>query len=48
MQYYIYYEMTEFGNLGYASVMQWAMTIITLIPCTIIMKLRKRSEENIG
>ena len=48
VQYYIYYEMTEFGNLGYASVMQWAMTIITLIPCTIIMKLRKRSEENIG
>ena len=48
VQYYIYYEMTEFGNMGYASVMQWAMTLITLIPCTTIMKLRKRAEENIG
>ncbi len=48
VQYYIYYEMTEFGNMGYASVIQWAMMIITLIPCTIIMKLRKRAEENIG
>ena len=48
VQYYIYYEMTEFGNMGYASVMQWAMMIITLIPCTIIMKLRKRAEENVG
>lgn len=48
VQYYIYYEMTEFGNMGYASVMQWAMTIITLIPCTIIMKLRKRAEDNVG
>lgn len=48
VQYYIYYEMTEFGNMGYAAVMQWAMTVITLIPCVIIMKLRKRSEENIG
>ena len=48
VQYYIYYEMTEFGNMGYASVMQWAMMIITLIPSTIIMKLRKRAEENVG
>lgn len=48
VQYYIYYEMTEFSNMGYASVMSWAMTLITLIPATIIMKLRKRSEENIG
>lgn len=47
VQYYIYYEMTEFGNMGYASVMQWAMMLITLIPCAIIMKLRKRAEENI-
>lgn len=48
VQYYIYYEMTEFSNMGYASVMSWAMTVITLIPAVIIMKLRKKSEENIG
>lgn len=46
-QYYIYYQMTKFSNMGYASVMNWAMTIITLIPAVIIMKLRKRSEDNL-
>ena len=45
--YYIYIQGVNFSHMDYASVMQWAMCIITFIGSYIFLRLRKRTEENL-
>lgn len=45
--YYIYIQGVNFSHMDYASVMQWAISIITFAGSYVFLRLRKKAEENL-
>lgn len=45
--YYIYVQGVKFSHMDYASVMQWAMCLITFVGSYLFLRLRKKAEENL-
>ena len=45
--YYIYIQGVNFSHMDYASVMQWAISIITFAGAYLFLRLRKKAEENL-
>lgn len=45
--YYIYVKGVKSSHMDYASVMQWAMCIITFVGSYLFLRLRKKAEDNL-
>lgn len=48
VNYYIYNQGILFSHMDYAAVMSWFMTLVTCCGSFVFLKLRRKSEENIG